>query len=266
MATEKNVKDALQLKKNNIPRQLYKYREYNEFSIANLESNSVWLSYPEEFNDPFDCSYKLEGYLHPTDEQFESILQGKTKDYKSQLVQSIKRILKEQEENHTKKMLSFHKKQYNVCSFSERNDSILMWSHYGGFHKGFCIEYDFASHSYIEELSNHIFPVYYDDKIFDATDSMHDKEIVTNRNFICQMALSKSTEWSYEKEWRLVYWYENQPSSQVLNVIQPTCVYLGAKIPREHKLHIAKICQKKGIMLKQMELKTHEFKLRVVEI
>jgi hypothetical protein len=38
-------------------------------------------------------------------------------------------------------------KATKLCSFSECNDSILMWSHYAKDHKGFCVEYDLTTAS-----------------------------------------------------------------------------------------------------------------------
>ena len=38
---------------------LYKYCAYNENSLFILRNRKIWLSNPEEFNDPFDCRYKF---------------------------------------------------------------------------------------------------------------------------------------------------------------------------------------------------------------
>ena len=62
-----------------------------------------------------------------------------------------------------------YKKGLKVCSFTEVNDSIIMWSHYGDQHRGFCIEYDFALPAPGNLSSRLLFPVNYSSALFDAT-------------------------------------------------------------------------------------------------
>jgi len=33
----------------------YRYTGINEYSLKSLRENSIWLSSPQKFNDPFDC-------------------------------------------------------------------------------------------------------------------------------------------------------------------------------------------------------------------
>ena len=56
-----NIEEAKILKQDNIPTSLYKYRSFdkNGYSIEILEKNKIYLSTPEEFNDPYDCSLSV---------------------------------------------------------------------------------------------------------------------------------------------------------------------------------------------------------------
>lgn len=44
-----NIDRAISLKYENIPNILYKYRSINEYSLKNLEDDSIWLSDPKKF-------------------------------------------------------------------------------------------------------------------------------------------------------------------------------------------------------------------------
>lgn len=51
------IDKAIRLKFDNLPKLLYKYRAINDYSLKNLEEDSIWLSEPRNFNDPYDCSF-----------------------------------------------------------------------------------------------------------------------------------------------------------------------------------------------------------------
>jgi hypothetical protein len=73
-------------------------------------------------------------------------------------------------------------------------------------------------------------------------------------------AIVKSTEWSYEKEWRIVLPIGegkgfNRP------FFQPEAVYLGTRMSRENKETIINIAKQKQISVYQMKMKSNEFKL-----
>ncbi len=49
-----------------------------------------------------------------------------------------------------------------------------MWSHYSDQHKGFCVEYDFKELGLDNQVTRFIFPVIYQEAIFDMKDYMPD--------------------------------------------------------------------------------------------
>ena len=120
-----------------------------------------------------------------------------------------------------------------------------MWGHYADSHTGFCIEYNFAEVlKWCEKecknilccksfmLNYPIAPVIYSDTRFDATKYMQvilqdyaSKRIgCSMKEFyypdvltITKSILTKSIDWSYEKEWRLVS-YKSQDN--LTNLLQ----------------------------------------------
>jgi len=83
-----------------------------------------------------------------------------------------------------------------VYSLSEKNNDILMWSHYADHHKGFCIEYERADSKY--NFLSHFMcrPVGYENNY-------------PNLNRVLDVwginLYTKAVEWEYEAEWRLVF-------------------------------------------------------------
>ncbi|MEM5669934.1 hypothetical protein AAHB59_18160 [Bacillus cereus] len=53
------MKEAMQLKYNNIPKALFKYRAVDEYSIKNFENDEAWFNTAVEFNDPYDCALTM---------------------------------------------------------------------------------------------------------------------------------------------------------------------------------------------------------------
>jgi hypothetical protein len=54
-ASQPRVEEALAMKDSHLPKRIYKYRQVCPNHISNLKSNTVRLSSPESFNDPYDC-------------------------------------------------------------------------------------------------------------------------------------------------------------------------------------------------------------------
>ncbi len=85
-----------------------------------------------------------------------------------------------------------------VLCLSEVYDSILMWSHYADCHRGVCLIYETNY-----EFFAHAQPVRYQkdrpkvNPVVQSNDEMLDNAIFT-----------KSSDWSYEKEWRILHYQQ----------------------------------------------------------
>lgn len=86
-----------------------------------------------------------------------------------------------------------------VFCLSETNDNILMWSHYAGGHRGFCIEFE---RSETNELGgDSCVPVIYPED--DAVPIFKLEELAERKAF-AQSATTKAKLWAYEREWRMI--------------------------------------------------------------
>lgn len=190
------------------PKIIYKYESFNTHSLENLKAQSVYFGSPLDFNDPYDCAI-TEGIKALTDEEIEQVRRDYVKrndippKAKQEFIQFSIQQLREMfvriaKETFSKAKIDFLKNNGVTC-FSERNDDLLMWAHYGGGYKGFCLEFST------------------DDKLFDKMRKVrycsympkvdlvsvllnHDWDQILNDLFC-----TKSIAWEYEKEWRSIH-------------------------------------------------------------
>ncbi|MDO5824126.1 MAG: DUF2971 domain-containing protein [Methanobrevibacter sp.] len=156
---------------------------------------------------------------------------------------------------------------YLTC-FSENQDIKLMWAHYTDNNKGICIKYNIKDYEYLMHVC---YPIKYEDG-YDYTEELSNfKEHMYKLAF--DPYLRKETDWSYEKEWRLLFNHEiflrnalKLGDKYFLKLPKPSAIYLGKRISSENKRKIFDICKKREISLYQMEKDSREAKLYEIEI
>ncbi|MDD2979257.1 MAG: DUF2971 domain-containing protein [Hespellia sp.] len=131
-------------------------------------------------------------------------------------------------------------KGLKVSCFSEKNDSILMWSYYGNSHKGICVEYDFTD----EENKNKMCKVLY-----------RNERVFTSDNWFRLKALC----WNREKEWRL---------SQIPPVSEPKIkiknIYFGVRFDYandEYYQQIVSCAESRGVGLYKTILNNEKYEV-----
>ncbi len=136
-----------------------------------------------------------------------------------------------------------------VLCLSERNDSILMWSHYAQMHQG--VVFELACVPERDSDWGAAMPVNYGDmpSIFDddflirvlsGQASMNTPEFILES--IDRFVTAKATDWFYEREWRVVL-HLTDPSKRTQDLSfspeELTAVYLGCRMSDNHKKEIA---------------------------
>lgn len=293
-SSELRISQALEIKNQNLPACLYKYREINEYSLRNLENNTVWLSSPQNQNDLFDSSFHVSGdaiNIASSNQTVEKALAkpdlkrilsteeiAKIKQSPHSIMELSKILLEKAhpgEETKNRKALELaelapkammteiirqliqqQQKNMRVCSFSSVFDSNKMWGHYSKSHTGFCLEYDFSSLDKNDIRRTLLYPVIYRDQQFDATpylvESLKNKDF--NNHFGVLAAIHKTTDWSYENEWRFVAALGSTFPEQDYLMPQPSKIYLGQKISQKNKENLLSIAKRKGIPSFQMRI------------
>lgn len=169
-----------------------------------LLENKVFLRSPKDFNDPFDCKPVIEFPKSRVawdvkGKRWHKRLQGqfgsKTADatweaYKARRPEELSELI----EGASRQAAD----QAGIFCFAERNDDVLMWSHYANSHRGVCLTFD----PMLEPACGLVCaqPVRY----------RSERPIVpgvrTKREHddVVQAHLTKATAWAYEREWRVV--------------------------------------------------------------
>jgi hypothetical protein len=125
----------------------------------------------------------------------------------------------------------------------------LMWDHYADSHKG--VVFRFRSIPELDSASGAARPIKYESempKLYDNeffSDLLSGRRIFNPATIMDWLIYTKSTEWNYEKEWR-IYAGSGRNSSASFEDIQfhPSeldAIVLGYKMPRGTKIRLAKI-------------------------
>ena len=195
--------------------EFFKYTSLSDFSIDNIEKDTIGLSDTNKFNDPYDSKgFQLQMNKNLTKESIDQLLKSEAKHLitpylnrrkqrelyliktTSELSEFVRKINPKTRGNlffenydiNRESLILGHESTLASC-FSSSNNSILMWSHYAKQHEGFCIGYDYQKHK------DYLYPINYQNHFF--TDEMV-------MMAIDKAKISKAEEWGYEKEWRFV--------------------------------------------------------------
>lgn len=163
---------------------LFSFRKFNQYTLADLIESKITVSPSTVMNDPFDSLINL----------------WATEEHLAMMCK---------EKNHAKPYAKSF--QYNrircFCYGTEEKvvNKTLMWAHYAEEHRGICIKYRLSSH-FIKQEENDKYEHMYLKKV-EYTDKPIDIEIKTINSAIG--FATKSKEWSYENEVRLIDYNPN---------------------------------------------------------
>ncbi len=178
---------------------LYKHLRVDNGSLNVISQPSLKFTSPTNFNDPFDCSFlvdfKKNFSIKELKERFgKRIATHNVIDW----IKAKQRLLgtwknQEYDKDFTKNL--------GVCCLNQNPLSLLMWSHYADFHKGFMVELRFPINS--EELIVDFIPfrVRYSEDY--PTVDMTSTHLTTEKD-IERTLFTKALEWNYEKEFRIL--------------------------------------------------------------
>jgi len=215
------------------PASLYKYEAFSAQSLLNLKSQVIYFGSPLQFNDPYDCAL-TPNLLEPTDAEVESIRgiylenpglsERARNEFETFGTRQLRSALMRAARAGFRHTVEEFLEQRGVACFSERNDDLLMWSHYGGGYKGFCLEFDSSA----DALQN-VQQVRY----VPALPALDLSTVLLSNDFhpIQELFCTKSTAWSYEREWRAIH---NVAGTQFCYPPEAlTGVYFGPDIDRQ---------------------------------
>ena len=261
------------------PKTVYKYRDWsNKNHKKVLLDNEIFMASPKDFNDPFDCRIivnyhllntpeKLEEYIDKLFVKLNDVLLKEKINFKLQKQNLLKRLQNINQYQKEREEIEFQEmnKHFGIFSLSARWNSILMWSHYGNFHKGICIGFN-EKKMRNSGLFGKGSPVHYTN-YFPEINPLIDEDIMI-KSF--KQTHSKGKEWEYEKEYRLMNLYKIAPSNNQRKIIIPeNCVEeinLGTNISKSDKQEIIEVAKNRNIRIYQLERVSFKFELKRIEL
>lgn len=219
------------------PQRLYKYQPFTARTLTALKSRTLWFGPPAGFNDPFDCDVPFQcsevtiddckRFLSDTSRELPRRLRDSKHlvDASGTPTEAFRKTL---EESGAKAFAERAASSYGargVTCFSERPDVTLLWSHYGGAHRGVCLEFDTSS-----PLLSKLHKVHYTDTVPKVNPV---SEFLGDTNWIIDLLLMKASCWSYEEEWRAIH--EEAGKEYCYGVEALTGVYCGAQLSNADK-------------------------------
>lgn len=327
--------ELLQSNIHRMPVSLFKYFPNNSFvddngnkinySLEALKNNTVFVSSPDQFDDPYDCNIYVDSNefalqriryyaslcgvevksewnyndvaYHLAQKIYEHCSSGKPLEsicnlsnenkivhaHQERFLLNIKLELISPNANGDSYFIALNKvitrdfneiqesaNRFRISCFAQTQYSMLMWSHYARYHKGFCIEYEIPEYSNdYASIYHSLFPVIYTNKRIDlttlslnwkSTGSLSEDDLW---DFYKYGLLSKSLDWKYQHEWRLIS-CDNLLSDDKYNCkfFKIKKVYLGNKMSTNDRLEVIEICKSKGIPYSGVIISPNQFEMK----
>lgn len=286
----------------NVPEILWHYTDLrNECRLRNkIVHREIYFQDPDDFNDPFDCKTGIDirrattkdwkthvryenQYRINSGEKSWTAEQIKRRVYQYKHCESMQNKVREGWENTYKAEI----KKFGVLCLSEKNNDILMWSHYSDKHQGVCLGFDYTD-DIMKKIQTRVTSFIRDYvrycKHFVTLNEFNDPQrffqgltISKDQAAFLLFMSRKSEQWTYENEWRL-FLYKNGEAG--LENSERTLIYpekalekiaLGCQISTENREKIYqwvdeyKNRYKREIEVIEFEENPDEFSLRPKE-
>lgn len=191
----------------NPPPLLYKYEALSTQSLLNLKRQVIYFGSPLNFNDPYDCAL-TPNIETPSADELEAIRQSYLQkqylppkahaEVKSSTPEKLREILLRAAYSAFKTAVDDFLKSAGVACFSETNDNLLMWSHYGGRSKGFCLEFATSAEPFQQIREVNYLPTL-------PTLNLSALLFKPGVDYVSKLFCTKSEAWKYEREWRAIH-------------------------------------------------------------
>lgn len=198
------------------PYYLYQFDDLNR--LGALSRDKIWMSDPGKFNDPLDLRLKIEDqrYRSPFHDRarLRKAMQVLIEDnpdvplhwfYNDKLIKSIQCWIDQGiNEYMLEDQIVERFKEFGVACFTAIRNHALMWSHYANSHKGYCVEYSVREMT-LATSNDGFFSSYHVQYISKLPTLCLSEALFAPHQTLGRMLATKSAEWAYEQEWRLVH-------------------------------------------------------------
>lgn len=220
------------------PHCLYRYRGLSGSGLDRVRQmilhSEHFFSSPAKFNDPFDCrpEHRFDGSESEVSQYLQRLLvkfqpEQSAHDREAEIAAILADPSRDPRRPDNLQLFSaliatFATDQTGVLCLSAAPDVPLMWSHYGQSHTGVCLGFDSDSDHFAAAQ-----PVRYTRKRPTV-----DPTTQTRAQMLDASLFTKSLDWAYEEEWRIVL--ESGPGKYTMPTRPLRTVVTGTAISPEH--------------------------------
>lgn len=188
----------------------FRFRSVSQFLYNEILERYIYFATPKSFNDPFEFTFSQDNLDDVVLEMFSNMVESRNLKPDGETVRQVKGQMKAAL---LKSLLEKYDDMQSrgLCCFTGTNDNVLLWGHYANGHRGVCLEYDkalFETGKAIEVRYSDTPPRLY----------AKGEEIDTERWFK-EFVATKSIDWKYEQEVRLIHEKGNHRSHIAPNQI-----------------------------------------------
>jgi hypothetical protein len=186
------------------PPRLYKYEPFNARTLQNIKGQVLYFGSPLNFNDPYDCAL-TPNIQPPKDEEVERLRahylrrndlnERQRHEFQTYPTEELGAMLLRNAQIAIEQSINAFLASSGVTCFSERNDDLLMWSHYGGRYRGLCLEFNTEIDPFGKVRQVRYMP---------SLPQLNVASILLRTEFdpVRDLYCTKSDSWCYEREWR----------------------------------------------------------------
>ena len=246
------------------PASIFKYFPPNGKRFEAIRDNKLWYSAPSQFNDVFDSDFPID-----RTSVFNSIL---SQIPNNKGIRKGSPMWRDLQAEMSKSLRQFHgtmdhvRRTTGVACFSESCDSLLMWAHYAQNHQGICVEYELLKFS--TELNFSLVPIIYSTERARLSSIDIGNTEPSSLAFFIGCLTTKSNEWSYENEWRIIRdsgacgkAWNDEKHGALLPSVTPSSIILGCDTSVQFEKEVCDYCDEKKINLFKMEKDETEYRL-----
>jgi Protein of unknown function (DUF2971) len=262
---------------------LYKYLAPERVDV--LQKSHIRYTQPILFNDPFESR---PFFSFGSIDWVQQALNGEIEEGKldrekaAEVVKAIESVGLESAEEVIRLMSwVLYAGMFGILSLTEKPDNLLMWAHYAYRHEGFVIGFN-VEHEYFTHLID------VDNAISEfgkVKYSIERPRKISERLDVADIYFTKSLEWEYEQEWRIIRPLNFKQMNDISDIIEsnpwpiflfafpPSCVesvIIGCNASEETKSIIKGILNESTdyshVMLYESEIHKQEFRLLIKEM
>jgi hypothetical protein len=223
------------------PPRLFKYQSFSALSLSALHKRTLWFARPSSLNDPYDFNVPVHFEEVTRDDCAEWMASPagwsdlkedpRLVDEDGNPTEALCQLLMQHGPRAIRNKLEESYLGRGVTCFSEVPDSTLLWSHYGGGHRGFCLEFDTTA-----PILEKVHKVRYANDVPQLNIA---RELMGDGSSFMDVVLRKAECWSYEREWRAIHVEGNREYGYGAEAL--TGIYFGAAMPESDRDLIAQM-------------------------